>query len=182
MPLGAGEGALKQLSVLFKRTWHGPLPAASHMQCCFASTPQLAPPLATTAAARSAARRCWAVLAALLAAAVANQRFQLPWVPEAMYLGTTALAATVTSHRLAAQWRAGRRPGQLPLLLLAAAALSLIGLCLPLDPLLCPLGGPWLGTVPLLFLGSDLGFVAVAALEAAGTADEATAAARRKSE
>ena len=125
--------------------------------------------------------RCWAVFAALLAAAVANLRFQLPWVPEAMYLGTTAVAAMVTSHRLAAQWRAGRRPGQLPLLLLAAAALSLLALCLPLDPLLCPLGGPWLGTVPLLFLGSDLGFVAVAALEAAGTADVA-AAPRRKAD
>ncbi|PRW32567.1 vacuolar sorting-associated 52 A isoform A [Chlorella sorokiniana] len=142
---------------------------------------QLVPPPATAAASQAAARRCWAVFAALLAAAAGNLRFQLPWVPEAIYLGTTALAATVTSHRLAAQWRAGSRPGQLPLLLLAASALSLIGLCLPLDPLLCPLGGPWLGTVPLLFLGSDLGFVAVAALEAAGTTN-AAAALRRKAD
>lgn len=159
--------------------WHR-LSAATASLCPLSL--QLAPAPTSVPAAWAASQRCWAIFAVLLAAAVANLRLQLPWVPEAIYLGTTALAATVTAHRLAAQWRAGRRPGQLPLLLLAAAALSLICLCLPLDPLLCPLGGPWLGTVPLLFLGSDLGFAAVAALEAAGATDAAAAAPRRKAD
>lgn len=130
----------------------------------------MAPAPGTAGAARAAGRRWWALLLALAAIAAANQWAQLPWVPEAMYLGTTALAASVTGHNLLWQYLRGRRPGQLLLLLAAAAALALMALCLPLDPALCAAAGPWLGTVPLLFFGSDLGFAAIAALEAAGAA------------
>lgn len=120
--------------------------------------------------AAAACRQCWALAAGLLAACAAAERLQLPWVPEAAYLGTTAVASQATVLRLLQLWRAApasARRRQLPALLLAAAALALMLLSLPLDRLLCPVAWPWLGTVPLLFAGSALGFAAVVALEGA---------------
>jgi hypothetical protein len=145
---------------------------------------QVAPAPATPAAARLASHRCWAVCAAVVAAAAANAWAQLPWVPEALYLGPTAAAATLTFHRLFWQWlgeqqarrrsrsRSGRQhqrrqvPG--PVLAAGALAVLLMAACLPLDPLLCAAAGPWLGTVALLFFASDLGFAALVGLAAAG--------------
>lgn len=140
---------------------------------------QVAPPPTRAADARTAGRQCWAVCAALLAAVAANAWAELPWVPEAIYLGSTAAAAAITAHRLLWQWVRGQRPGQLPLLAAAAAALALIALCLPADALLCAAAGPWLGTVPLLFLGSDLGFAAILALDLKSTVQAQRAAAMR---
>lgn len=53
------------------------------------------------------------------------------------------------------------------------AALDLLALCLPLDPLLCAAGtalglGSAVGTVPLLFAASDVAFWSVAMLAARG--------------
>lgn len=112
-------------------------------------------------AASAAVRRCWALLAALLAVAAANLRLQVPWVPEAMYLETTFLAALVTTHRLLHR---RPRPPLLPWPALAAVGVALMALCLPLDPLLCAVGGPWLGATPVLFGGSVLGFAAIVGL------------------
>lgn len=135
---------------------------------------QVMPAPTRPATASAARRRCLAVLAALLAVCIANLWLQLPLIPEAMYLGTTAAAATATAHRLQWHWLAlpaSVQRRQLPLLLLAALALLLLAGCLPLDPLLCAVAGPWLGTVPLLFAGSDLGFAALTALAAAEEAE-----------
>lgn len=124
---------------------------------------QALPPPASPSGAAAASRRCWAILAALLTGAAANLWARLPWVPEAMYLGTTSAAAVLTSLRVLRQ-----RPRRLLHLLLAALGVSLMALCLPLDPLLCAAAGPWLGTATLLFLGSDLGFAALVELAGEG--------------
>jgi hypothetical protein len=102
-----------------------------------------------------------------LAVSAANLWAELPWVPEAMYLGTVAAAAVLTSHRLL--WSCPRRTTQLrPALALAAASVGLMFACLALDALLCARVGPWLGATPLLFLGSLLGFAALVDLAARG--------------
>jgi hypothetical protein len=68
--------------------------------------------------------------------------------------------------------------------LLAAFGAALMALCLPLDPLLCSLGGSWLGTTPLLFLGSALGFAGIVALADGGAlrAGGGSSMRRRKAE
>jgi hypothetical protein len=158
---------------------------------------QMVPAPATPAAARLASQRCWAVCASVVAAAAANAWVQLPWLPEALYLGTTAAAATLTCHRLFWQWvgeqqqarrgsRSRRHPQrrQVPGPVLAAGALAVLMMaaCLPLDPLLCASAGPWLGTVALLFFASDLGFAALVGLAAAGEGGEGPAAAAAKAD
>ena len=151
---------------------------------------QMAPAPTTPGGARLASQRCWAVCAALVAAAAVNAWAHLPWVPEALYLGTTAAAAALTFHRLFWQWageqqarrrssrshRQGQGP-QVPGPVLAAGALAvlLMAVCLPLDPLLCTLAGPWLGTTALLFFAGDLGFAALVGLAAAGEGPGAAA-------
>lgn len=121
--------------------------------------------LPTPHSSAATSRRCWAILAVLLIAAAANLHLQLPWVPEAIYLGTTAAATALTGHRLL--WQRPQ-PGLRHFYMLAVLGVSLMGLCLPLDPLLCALGGPWLATTPVLFLGSGLGFAAIVGLAAGG--------------
>lgn len=106
------------------------------------------------------------MLAATLSAAAANLCFPTPWLPEAVYLGTTLAATALTAQRLTSGFAAA--PSLVAQHALAALGAALMAFCLPLDPLLCWLGGPWLGTTPLLFLGSTLGFAGVVALADGG--------------
>lgn len=102
---------------------------------------------------------------------VGNEWAQLPWVPEAVYLGLTLLAAAFTGHRLVQRWAAAtprQRTRQLAPLALAALAVGCMQACLPLDPLLCAVAGPWLGTTQILFGGSALGFAAIVKLAGEG--------------
>lgn len=89
--------------------------------------------------------------------------------PAAAYLGTTALAATATGRRLLRRWAAlsqQRRAELCPRYALAVLGVTAMLWCLALDPTLCAMGGPWLGTVPLLFAGSAAGFAAIVLLAA----------------
>lgn len=58
----------------------------------------------------------------------------------------------------------GRRAALWPRYALGALGLAAMLNCLALDPLLCAAGGPYLGTVPLLFAGSAAGFAAIVLL------------------
>lgn len=105
-----------------------------------------------------------------MVAGVATLR-SLPWVPEATYIGTTALASAATGLGLLRRWAAlpaHARVRHLPALALAGLGVAAMVLSLPLDPLLCAAAGPWLGTVPVLFAGCDLGFAALVLLAADG--------------
>ncbi|KAL4421389.1 hypothetical protein ABPG75_010680 [Micractinium tetrahymenae] len=126
---------------------------------------QLLPAPASLHAASGAAVACWGVLLALLAAVF--RWSAVPWVPEAAYLGTTALAATATGYSLLRRWAAlsRRQRGALwPRYALGALGAAAMLCCLALDSLLCAVGGPWLGTTPLLFAGSAAGFAAIVLL------------------
>lgn len=97
----------------------------------------------------------------------------------------TAAAAAVTSLRLYRSWARLPRGSpakrqRLPLLLTAAAAAGMMANCLALDPLLCAVAGPWMGTTSLLFAGSALGFAAIVALAAAEERAMASAAGKRQ--
>ncbi|PSC76294.1 hypothetical protein C2E20_0581 [Micractinium conductrix] len=152
--------------------WHAALLAdvaatGASSLCLLAS--QALPAPTTTAGAAAATRRCWAGAAAVVAG-VATLR-SLPWVPEATYIGTTALASAATGLGLLRRWAAlpaHARVRHLPALALAGLGVAAMVLSLPLDPLLCAAAGPWLGTVPVLFAGCDLGFAALVLLAADG--------------
>lgn len=128
---------------------------------------QLLPAPTSARGVAAAAAACWAMLLALLAAVL--RWSAVPWVPEAAYLGTTALAATATGRRLLRRWAAlsqQRRAELCPRYALAVLGVTAMLWCLALDPTLCAMGGPWLGTVPLLFAGSAAGFAAIVLLAA----------------
>lgn len=155
------------------------------------------PPPASATGAAAAAVRCAHALVLALSLSAAGAVLQLPWVPEAVYLGTTVLAVVTTAHaKLLPEAGAllqellagreskagdGRRP-RVAALAVGAGGAALMLACLPLDAWLCAtFGHPALSTVPLLFLGSDLAFLALVLLALAGAqgpARRAQAAAR----
>eukprot|EP00887_Chlorella_sp_A99_P002214 scaffold21.g2214.t1 len=156
----------------------------------------LAPPPRSASAAAAAAARCSHALVLALSVAAAGELLQLPWAPEACYLGTTLAATAVTFHRTllpaaaallrgspagtrgpsaatrgggaAAAAAAARRRRGAGVAAAAAGAACMLA-ALPADAWLChALGSAAVGTNQLLFLGSDLAFLGLVLLALTG--------------
>lgn len=123
------------------------------------------------AAATLALAACWpaprtahvAAYAALLTptallAAVAGNRQGLPFVNEAIYLGSVALAAAVLLAKLGRSWHL---PGYFPWFAVALGGAGLAAGAVLADRAMCAALGPLHGMVHLFFMGCNIAFLGV---------------------